>query len=108
MIILDDYRLKLVDIRKQIEELANAMRIKQVKEKLAEFETVTADPEFWNDMERSQKILVEQKRQKSVLDAYTAVVTAPIPPNISLSATPMAESITRKDWDSGTFNSMVM
>ncbi len=74
MIILDDYRLKLVDIAKQIEELANAMRIEQVKEKLAEFETVTADPNFWNDMEKSQKILVEQKRQKDVLDAYLSVV----------------------------------
>lgn len=74
MIILDDYRLKLVDIRKQIEELANAMRIPQVEEKLAEYDQVTSDPNFWNDMERSQKILVEQKRQKGVLDAYTAVV----------------------------------
>ena len=76
MIILDDYRLKLVDIAKQIEELSNAMRIPYVKEKLAEYEQITADPNFWNDMENSQKILVEQKRQKDVLDAYTAVVNA--------------------------------
>ena len=76
MIILDDYRLKLVDIAKQIEELSNAMRIPYVKEKLAEYEQITADPNFWNDMENSQKILVEQKRQKVVLDAYTAVVNA--------------------------------
>ena len=76
MIILDDYRLKLVDVAKQIEELANAMRIPYVKEKLAEFEQITSDPNFWNDMENSQKILVEQKRQKDVLDAYTAVVNA--------------------------------
>jgi len=76
MIILDDYRLKLVDIGKQIEELANAMRIEQVRAKLAEFEQITADPNFWNDMEKSQKILVEQKRQKDVLDAYQAVVAA--------------------------------
>ncbi|MBQ2273474.1 MAG: peptide chain release factor 2 [Clostridia bacterium] len=74
MILLDDYRLKLVDIGEQIEELASAMRIKQVTEKLAEYEQLTSDPEFWNDMERSQKILVEQKRQKSILEAYQAVV----------------------------------
>ena len=76
MIILDDYRLKLVDIGEQIEELANAMRIPQVKAKLAEYEEMTADPNFWNDMEKSQKILVEQKRQKDILEAYLAVVSA--------------------------------
>ncbi len=75
MIILDNYRVKLMEIEKRIEELANAMRIEAVKEKLAEFETITADPDFWNDMEKSQKILVEQKRQKDVLENYQGVVS---------------------------------
>ena len=74
MILLDDYRLKLVDLGKQVEELSAAMRIPQVKEKLAEYEKITADPDFWNDMEKSQKILIEQKRQKTVLDQYNDVV----------------------------------
>ena len=74
MIILDNYRVKLMEISERLTELASAMRIKQVTEKLAEYEQITADPEFWNDMERSQKILVEQKRQKSILEAYQAVV----------------------------------
>ena len=74
MIILDDYRLKLEQLGERVEELANAMRIAQVKEKLAQIETQTADPDFWNDMEASQKILIEQKRQKTVLDNYNAVV----------------------------------
>ncbi len=74
MILLDDYRLKLVAMEEQIAELASAMRIEQVKKTLAEYETVTADPNFWNDMEKSQKILVEQKRQQGILSAYNAVV----------------------------------
>ena len=74
MIILDNYRVKLMEISERLTELASAMRIKQVTEKLAEYEQLTSDPEFWNDMERSQKILVEQKRQKSILEAYQAVV----------------------------------
>ena len=76
MIILDNYRVKLMEIAEQLTELASAMRIPQVKEKLAEYEAITADPNFWNDMEKSQKILVEQKRQKDVLEAYNAVVAA--------------------------------
>ncbi len=76
MIILDNYRVKLMEIAEQLKELSSAMRIPQVKEKLAEFEQITADPNFWNDMEKSQKILVEQKRQKDILDAYNAVVAA--------------------------------
>ena len=75
MIILDNYRVKLMEIEGRIKELSNAMRIEAIKAKLAEFETITVDPDFWNDMERSQKILVEQKRQKDVLENYTKVVS---------------------------------
>ncbi len=75
MILLDDYRLKLVAMEDQIAELASAMRIEKVKQTLAEYEKVTADPNFWNDMEKSQKILVEQKRQQGILSAYNAVVS---------------------------------
>ena len=75
MIILDNYRVKLMEIGERLEELSSAMRIPQVKEKLAEFEQITADPDFWNDMEKSQKILVEQKRQKDVLESFNAVVS---------------------------------
>ena len=74
MIILDNYRVKLMDVEEQLKELASAMRIEQVKAKLAEYEKITADPDFWNDMEKSQKILVEQKRQKNIFDSYNAVV----------------------------------
>ncbi|MBO5248196.1 MAG: peptide chain release factor 2 [Clostridia bacterium] len=75
MIILDNYRVKLMEIEQRIQELASAMRIEQVKKVLAEYETVTADPDFWNDMERSQKILVEQKRQQGILASYQAVAS---------------------------------
>ena len=75
MIILDNYRVKLREIEDQIKELASAMRIDAVKTALAEYETVTADPDFWNDMEKSQKILVEQKRQQGILESYQSVVS---------------------------------
>ncbi|MBQ1272164.1 MAG: peptide chain release factor 2 [Clostridia bacterium] len=75
MIILDNYRVKLMENEDRIKELANAMRIEAVKAKLAEIEAITTDPDFWNDMENSQKILVEQKRQKDVLEHYNGVVS---------------------------------
>ncbi len=75
MIILDNYRVKLMEIEDRIKELASAMRIEQVKQSLGEYEKITADPDFWNDMEKSQKILVEQKRQQGILGAYQAVVS---------------------------------
>lgn len=73
MIILDDYRLKLETLREQIQELYTAMKLEQVKNRLAELDTKASNPEFWNDMETSQKLLVEQKRLKDLLAAYDAL-----------------------------------
>ncbi len=70
MIILDEYKLKIEDYRKQAKDLASAMKTDALEERLAEIEKLVAAPDFWNDMERSQKLLVEQKTIKEKLNRY--------------------------------------
>ncbi|MBQ6052145.1 MAG: peptide chain release factor 2 [Clostridia bacterium] len=70
MIILDEYRLKIEDYRKQAKDLASAMKTEELEKRLGEIESAVAAPDFWNDMERSQKLLVEQKTLKDKLSRY--------------------------------------
>ncbi len=74
MIILDDYRLKLDELTKQIKELGDAMKLEALKERLAEIEKVSGAADFWSgDMDAAQKLLVEQKQIKEKVTAYTAL-----------------------------------
>ena len=75
MIILDEYRVKLRDLKAQIVELGNALNIEQLKIRLAELEEEGRQPDFWNDMERSQKILQEQKIVKEQVEKYLSLVS---------------------------------
>ena len=74
MIIIDEYRVKLRDLREQIVELGNALNIEKLRSRLAELEEEGKSPDFWNDMERSQKILQEQKIVKEQVDKYNNLV----------------------------------
>ncbi len=70
MILIDDYRLKLEALTKQIEELSSALKLDQLKQRLAELEEQSTAPDFWSDMDRSQKILTEQKSVKEKITKY--------------------------------------
>lgn len=49
IIALEEARLKLVAMRDDLKDLGHALRIEQTKEKTAELEAKTQDPNFWND-----------------------------------------------------------
>ncbi len=74
MIILDEYKLKIEDYKKQAKDLASAMKTDELEARLSQIETLVAAPDFWNDMERSQKLLVEQKTIKDKLNRYKYLV----------------------------------
>ena len=70
MIILDEYRLKLESLKKEISELGETIKISELERKYEDLERKTADPEFWNDQENSQKIIKEQKGVKEKISAF--------------------------------------
>ena len=45
------------------------------KEKIVELEEMSADPDFWNDMEKSQKVLQQTKALKTKVERYENLVS---------------------------------
>lgn len=75
MIILDEYKVKIANLKKDIEELGRALGISSLRDRVAEIEKITAEPGFWDDMENSQKILVEQKQIKDKIEKYETLIS---------------------------------
>ena len=75
MIILDEYKVKIANLKKDIEELGRALGISSLRDRIAEIEKITAESGFWDDMENSQKILVEQKQIKDKIEKYEKLIS---------------------------------
>jgi len=74
IIALEEAKYRLENFRANMEELGSALRIGELREKLAELDATTQNPEFWNDQENSGKILKEVKRLKDKIEEYDDLV----------------------------------
>ncbi len=70
IIALEEAKYRLENFRANIEELGSALRIDELREKLAALDATTQDPEFWNDQANSGKILKEVKRLKDKIAEF--------------------------------------
>ncbi|PWM45842.1 MAG: peptide chain release factor 2 [Clostridiales bacterium] len=70
MIIVDEYRLKLEALKKEIADLGGAMKITVLETRHAELEKQSSDPDFWNDAENNQIVLKEQKELKEKITRF--------------------------------------
>ena len=61
---LEEAKIRLRQIMKELEELAQALKINETEERIAELEEVTVQPGFWNDPQVSTKTLQEIKQYK--------------------------------------------
>ena len=73
IIALEEAKYKLENFRKDIAELGSALRIDELRNKAAELDKITSDPEFWNNQENSGKVLKEVKRIKEKISKYEAL-----------------------------------
>ena len=76
MVILDDFRIELENLRPQIEELYNVLNIKHVKEEVEELHQMSALPDFWNDAENSQKVTQKMRSLENTVDKYEKLVNS--------------------------------
>ena len=72
-IALENAKRDLVDMREKVRDLGSALRIEDLKARVAELEQKTADPAFWNDQENSSKVLQELKQSKDTIEEYEAL-----------------------------------
>lgn len=73
IIALEEAKYKLENFRKDVAELGSALRIDDLRNKAAELDKITSDPEFWNNQENSGNVLKEVKRIKEKITKYEAL-----------------------------------
>ena len=71
----DSYKQKLGALEPELQKLAAALDLDTVRREVEELEEKTADPNFWNDIAGSQKVLQRSKQLKNKLEQYERLTT---------------------------------
>ena len=75
MLQFEELRLKLEAVKPNIDDLFDALKISRLKEEIAEMEEQAASEGFWNDMEKSQKVLKATAQRKQTVEEYERLRT---------------------------------
>ena len=75
MLIYDDIRFKLNNVKPKLDDLRLALDLDKAKVEIEELEHKAAEPEFWNDPAESQKVLQRTKQLKDKVANYAALYT---------------------------------
>ena len=76
MVQFDEQRLRLEGSRKDLEDLGDAIGIEALEAEIAELEEKSAAEDFWNDMENSQKVLQQIRKDKNKVESYKALTAS--------------------------------
>ena len=71
----DSYKQKLGALEPELQKLASALDLDSVRREINELEAKTADPNFWNDIAGSQKVLQRSKQLKNKVEQYERLTT---------------------------------
>lgn len=74
MLQFEELRLRLEALRPKLVELSEALGLDLARKEVAELEEKAAQPEFWNDMEASQKVLQRTRQLKNKIESYDRLV----------------------------------
>ena len=72
---LEQIRLGLSGYDEKLEEMGGSLDVAGAREKIAELEELSADPDFWSDLEKSQKTLQQLKALKNKVGKFEDLVT---------------------------------
>ncbi len=75
MLQFEELRLELLECRKPLDELAEALGLEEMRKEIAILEEQAAAPDFWDDMKNSQKILQKTATLKNKVAAYEKLNT---------------------------------
>lgn len=75
MLQFEELRLELLECRKPLDELAEALGLEEMCKEIAALEEKAAAPDFWDDMKNSQKILQKTATLKNKVAAYEKLNT---------------------------------
>ena len=75
IIALEEAKRNLIDMRGSLTELHSALRIDSLREKAAELEAASLEPNFWNDAAKSTRVMQEIKQMKDTIEEYETLCT---------------------------------
>ena len=73
MLELEELRLATLALQPEIDNLDQAMGLEQLRSAAAQLEAETASEGFWDDLEKSQKVLQKAKQTQGKIDALTGL-----------------------------------
>ena len=75
IVALENAKRELLALEDEVKELGISLSIDSVRENVARMEETTQDSEFWNDTEKSTKVLRQIKNGKDKIEAYDNLVS---------------------------------
>jgi peptide chain release factor 2 len=76
MLQYEELRLSLQTHEPELKELADALGLDAMRKEIAELDQKATAPDFWNDMEKSQKILQRSSSLKNKIESYERLKAA--------------------------------
>lgn len=70
MLFYDEKRLELLALRPSLDELYSALSIDNISKEVLKLEAQASEPDFWNNMEDSQKVLQKTSKLKAIMNSY--------------------------------------
>ncbi len=76
MIILDEIKMNLSSKKEELTNLKKALGVEAATEQLTKLNALSEAPDFWDDLENSQKVLKDIKNLKNTIESYETLLTA--------------------------------
>jgi len=76
MIEFEEYKVKLNNIRPQLDVLRDALNLESAEKEIEELEAASERDGFWNDVEKSRKVQMRLKSLKDKRDNYEGLCTS--------------------------------
>ena len=73
MIEFEEYKTRLHNLKPELDSLSGALDLDRGREQIAELEKRSSDPNFWDDLEQSQKVLQQLKGLKAKQEKFAAL-----------------------------------
>lgn len=70
MLQFEELKLSLQNLKPELDDLADALGMESMRKEIAELDQKATAPDFWNDMEQSQKILQRSSTLKNKIAQY--------------------------------------
>ncbi|HOQ07077.1 MAG TPA: peptide chain release factor 2 [Clostridiales bacterium] len=75
MLELEQFKQEIESLGENIEEMGASLDIARLKLEIEELENKAAEPDFWNDIENSQKVLQRTKALKTKVETYEKLLS---------------------------------